>query len=329
VISELVGEWRLQLAKWRRMNAAHKTEVDGAPAPSANDEYLLYQILLGSFPSASLPPGGGPGRGSDLPNYTQRIVDYMRKATREAKQRTSWANPNEAYEAATESFVRDLLAEHLGNAFLEDLRASAKPVAWAGWFNSLSMTTVKLTSPGVPDIYQGNEIFDLSLVDPDNRRPVDYELRAAMLRELEALGDSPDLGPMLGQLEEGRAKLYVTWRLLQLRRQREALFRDGGYTAVRTTGQESKHVVAFARRQGGDVLVTVAPRLVAGLGVRPGNTPCDASLWGEARVELPFVEEGTSLRDVFTGRELKVEKGGLGVADVLARFPVAVLARLR
>jgi len=253
----------------------------------------------------------------------------MRKATREAKQRTSWANPNEAYEAATESFVRDLLAEHVGNAFLEDLRASVKPVAWAGWFNSLSMTTVKLTSPGVPDIYQGNEIFDLSLVDPDNRRPVDYERRAAMLRELQALADPPDLGPILAQLEDGRAKLYVTWRLLQLRRQREALFRDGGYTAVRTIGQESKHVIAFARRHGGDVLVTVAPRLVAGLGVRPGNTPCDASLWGEARVELPFVEEGTSLRDVFTGRELKVEKGGLGVADVLARFPVAVLARLR
>src|SRR5205085_5388046 len=112
--------------------------------------------------------------------------------------------------------------------FLEDLRASVAPVAWAGWFNSLSMTAVKLTSPGVPDIYQGNEIFDLSLVDPDNRRPVDYELRASMLRELQALPDSPDLSPMLGRLDDGRANLYVTCRLLPLRRPREELFRDGG-----------------------------------------------------------------------------------------------------
>jgi (1->4)-alpha-D-glucan 1-alpha-D-glucosylmutase len=160
---------------------------------------------------------------------------------------------------------------------------------------------------------------------------VDYERRAAMMDEIAALPGDPGeaVASMLSTLEDGRAKLYVTWRLLQLRKQREALFRDGGYTAVRTTGQESKHVIAFARRQGGDVLVTVAPRLIAGLGVRPGNTPCDAKLWGEARIELPFVEEGATLRDAFTGRELRIEKGGLAVADVLAHFPVAVLVRLR
>jgi (1->4)-alpha-D-glucan 1-alpha-D-glucosylmutase len=318
VISELVAEWRLQLGKWRRMNAGKKAEVDGMMAPSPNDEYLLYQVLLGSFPS------GG------LDAYTQRIVDYMRKAIREAKQRTSWANPNEPYEAAAESFIRALLSEHSGNAFLEDLRAAVKPVAWAGWFNGLAMAAVKLTSPGVPDIYQGNELWDLSLVDPDNRRPVDYERRRTLLAELERLTDpAASTAEMLSGIEDGRAKLYVIWRLLQLRKRHEALFREGSYTAVRVTGQLARHVLAFARRHGGEAAVTVVPRLVAGLGVRPGTTPCDASLWGEARIELPFADEGAVLRDVFSGRELAIEHGGIAVAEVLARFPVAVLVRAR
>jgi len=310
VISELVAEWRLQLSKWRRMNAGKKTEVDGAMAPSANDEYLLYQVLLGTFPVD-----------------TERIVDYMRKATREAKQRTSWANPNEPYEAATESFVRALLAEHAGNAFLEDLRSAVRPVAWIGWFNALSMAAIKLTSPGVPDIYQGNETWDFSLVDPDNRRPVDYERRRAMLEKLQALPDAPGkaLAEMLEKIDDGRAKMFVIARLLQLRKEHEALFREGGYTAVRATGQQAKHVVAFARRHGGETLVTVAPRLLAGLGVRPGTTPCDPSLWGEARLELPFFEDGAVLREVFSGRDVVVANGGLAVAELLLQFPVAVL----
>ena len=320
VISELVAEWRLQLSKWRRMNAAKKTEVDGAMAPSANDEYLLYQVLLGCYPAE--------GRHAD--EYVGRIVDYMRKATREAKQRTSWANPNEPYEAATESFVRALLSEHAGNAFLEDLRAAVKPVAWIGWFNSLAMAAVKLTSPGVPDIYQGNETWDLSLVDPDNRRPVDYDRREAMLAELAREGDPAiAASDMLARIEDGRAKLYVIWRLLQHRKRHEALFREGGYTAVRATGLNARHLLAFARRHGGEAAITVVPRLLAGLGVRPGTTPCEPSLWGEARIELPFLEEGTVLQELFSGRELVVENGGLKVSDVLARFPVAVLLRVR
>ena len=321
VISELVAEWRLQLSKWRRMNAGKKSDVDGVPAPSANDEYLLYQVLLGCYPA--------DGRPSD--DYVQRIVDYMHKATREAKQRTSWANPNEPYEAATESFVRALLAEHAGNAFLEDLRAAVQPVAWVGWFNGLSMAAIKLTSPGVPDIYQGNEIWDFSLVDPDNRRPVDYERRRAMLQNLQALPGAPGdaLADMLEKIDDGRAKMYVISRLLQLRKSHEALFREGGYTAVRATGQQAKHVLAFARRHGGETLVTVAPRMIAGLGVRPGTTPCEPSLWGEARLELPFFENGAVLREVFTGRDVTVEDGAVAMATLLSHFPVAVLIRTR
>jgi (1->4)-alpha-D-glucan 1-alpha-D-glucosylmutase len=323
VISELVAEWRLQLSKWRRLNGGRKTEVEGVPAPSANDEYLLYQVLLGSFPEGAT--------GQALEDYTQRIVDYMRKATREAKQRTSWGNPNEAYEVATEAFVRALLSGQPGNAFLDDLRAAVAPVAWVGWFNSLAMATVKLTSPGVPDIYQGNELFDFSLVDPDNRRPVDYDRRRSLLDEIARLPEVPGdaLRPLVASVADGRAKLYVIWRLLQLRKAHEALFREGNYTAVRATGQQGKHVLAFARRHGGDTLVTVAPRLVAGLGVRPGSTPCDAGLWGEARLELPFLENGTVLRELFSGRELTVADGAIPMSAAVAQFPVAVLLRIR
>jgi (1->4)-alpha-D-glucan 1-alpha-D-glucosylmutase len=316
VISERVPEWRLQLRKWSRMNDAHKTEVDGVPAPSRNDEYLLYQTLLGSLPLD----------GSPLAGYTERILAYMQKAMREAKQRTSWANVNEPYEAATRKFVTALLAEQAGNAFLDDLRAAAAPVAWTGYLNGLSMVTVKLTSPGVPDTYQGNELWDFSLVDPDNRRPVDYERRHALLRELEGLKPPFEraLADMLRNLPDGRAKLYVLWRLLHLRKAREALFLHGGYTAVRTTGLHARHLVCFARRHGGESIVTVAPRLIAGLGLAEGELPC-GGLWGETRVELPFCKPGAVLRDVLSGREHRVERAGLLAADVLAVFPTAVL----
>jgi (1->4)-alpha-D-glucan 1-alpha-D-glucosylmutase len=319
VISEKVPEWRLQLRKWSRMNAGRKADVDGQPAPSKNDEYLLYQTLLGSFD-----PKGS------LPEYTDRIVAYMEKATREAKQRTSWANPNEEYEAATTAFVRGLLEHHAGNTFLEDLRASVAPVAWIGFLNGLSMATVKFTSPGVPDIYQGNETWDFSLVDPDNRRPVDYERRRRMLAELEGLpngaGLDASLSAMLENIQDGRAKLYVAWRLLHLRKAKESLFLHGGYTAVHPSGSRARHVIAFARRHGGESAITVAPRLIGGLELRPGDLPCGDGVWRDTRLALPFFKDGTVLHDVLSGRTHTVDQGGLMIGSVLAMFPTAVLS---
>jgi (1->4)-alpha-D-glucan 1-alpha-D-glucosylmutase len=312
-LSELVAGWRLQLRKWHRMNLPRKTLLDEQPAPSRNDEYLLYQTLLGTFPVGAAGP---------LEAYVERIAEYMRKAAREAKVHSSWANVNEPYEKAMEEFIRALLADRPGNAFLEDLRAAARPVAWIGWLNGLSMMAVKHTSPGVPDTYQGNEIWDYSLVDPDNRRPVDYALRARLLEEVRgARAES-----LLADLSDGRAKLYVIHRLLRLRAEREALFRDGAYGAVRAAGTRARHLVAFARRHEGEACLTVAPRLFAGLGAQPGWLPCGAQVWGDTRIEVPFVKEGTQLRDVFTTREHRVTQGGLDAAAVLASFPVAVLS---
>jgi (1->4)-alpha-D-glucan 1-alpha-D-glucosylmutase len=315
VISERVPEWRLLLRKWHRMNLGRKSTVDDEPAPSKNDEYLLYQVLLGTFP-----PEGAPA--AERAEWTERIVAYMQKATREAKRHTSWANVNESYERATEGFVRALLEERPGNAFLEDLRESAEPVAWIGYLNGLSMAAVKLTSPGVPDIYQGNEVWDFSLVDPDNRRPVDYARREKLLAGLD--GAKP--AELLASIADGRAKLLVVARLLALRKAREALFRDGGYTPLRTPGARARHLVAFARRGGSETVITVVPRLMATLDLKPGEAPCGRALWDDARVDLPFIANGTVLRDAITGAAHTITDGGLDVADLLATFPVAVLA---
>jgi (1->4)-alpha-D-glucan 1-alpha-D-glucosylmutase len=202
-----------------------------------------------------------------------------------------------------------------------------KPVAWTGYLNGLSMAAIKLASPGVPDTYQGNETWDFSLVDPDNRRPVDYARREAMLAELEALQPplAPALGAMLASLEDGRAKMYVLWRMLQLRREREALFRAGGYTPVRATGELGRHLITFARRHEGECAIAVAPRLVATLGIRPRAVPCGTGVWGETRLDLGFLKDGAVLHDVFTLRTHVVEAGGLDIGRVLEHFPVSVL----
>ncbi len=319
VLSELAPGWRLTLRKWARMNAARKAVVDDAPAPSRNDEYLLYQILLGSLPNEA--------SGEALAEYRERVVAYMRKATREAKLRTSWARVNEPYEAATEAFVRALLEERAGNSFLDDLRSVAVPVTWAGLMNSIAMVAVKCTSPGVPDCYQGNEILDYSLVDPDNRRPVDYARRDKLLAAIEALAGAPearDLATVFGDAVDGCGKLFVMHRLLRLRRAHERLFRDGSYTPVRVRGMHARHVLAYARRLGRETVVTVVPRLVLALGVIPGRLPC-GDVWGDTRIEVPFATDGLVMRCAISGRERGVAEGGIPLAELLDVAPVAVL----
>ncbi|HSS28161.1 MAG TPA: malto-oligosyltrehalose synthase, partial [Usitatibacter sp.] len=319
-LTEMPAGWRLQLQKWGRMNDGRKTLVEDVPAPSRNDEYLLYQVMLGSMPVSADRAG--------LAAYRDRIVAYMQKAAREAKLRTSWANVNKAYEEAMEAFIRSLLDDTHPNPFLDDFRAALGPVAWLGGVNSLSMAAIKLTSPGVPDIYQGNEMLDFSLVDPDNRRPVDYDRRRALLEELHALGYEPSpaaLAEIFADPNDGRAKMYVVSRLLALRHERAALFRMAGYTPLRVTGQWARNVVAFARRHEDSVVATIAPRLTSALGVKPGVMPIGA-IWGDTQVSLPFLGEGASLRDAITGAVQKPDGNALQLASVLGQAPVAVLA---
>jgi (1->4)-alpha-D-glucan 1-alpha-D-glucosylmutase len=321
VISEMPGEWRRLLRRWERMNRSKKSAAEDVPAPSSNDEYLLYQVLLGTFPVA--------GAGASADSYSERIVAYMIKAGREAKVHTSWVNPSEQYEAAIASFVRALLGPAPRNLFLKDLRTHARTFAWFGGLNSLSMTLLKLTSPGVPDIYQGNETGDLSLVDPDNRRPVDYGKRARMLDELESLAKDPAAAArtLAASALDGRAKMWIVARVLELRRSNPDLFSRGQYLPLPAQGERASHVVAFMRRHAGQSAVTIAGRLWMKLGAEAGTPPLGADVWGSTTIEAGPLSG--SLIDVLSGEKLAVEDGRIRLAAAFSRFPGALLVPAR
>jgi (1->4)-alpha-D-glucan 1-alpha-D-glucosylmutase len=312
VLSEIPGGWRLALRRWSALNRPQRAKLEGGAAPSAADEYLLYQSLLGTLPPGALDEAA-------LAAWRERIEQYMIKAAREAKANTSWISPNEEYENALLGFVRALLGRLQPNPFLEDLRAQGQSIAWFGALNSLSMALIKFASPGVPDVYQGSELMDLSLVDPDNRRPVDSGLRARLLDPLQALRDPR---PLLDAPHDGRAKLWVTWRLLELRRKRPDLFRDGGYLPLAAGGKYAEHVVAFARTHASGTLVVVAGRLYAKMLGAAAGLPLGA-IWQDTMVELPA--NSHAFENVLTGERLVPEHGKLPLARACARFPVAAL----
>jgi (1->4)-alpha-D-glucan 1-alpha-D-glucosylmutase len=326
VISEMPAAWRLALRRWSRMNASHRRTLDGDAAPSRADEYLLYQTLLGTFTSE-------PIDAAALDDYRARIEGYMLKAVREAKVHTSWINVNAQYEDAVAGFVRALLGRLESNPFLDDLRLQAQQVAWFGMLNSLSMVLVKLSSPGVPDFYQGNEIIDLSLVDPDNRRPVDYGRRRALLDDLQRIAAAPagawaqSVRRLFDDPFDGRAKLWLTWRALQLRRECEALFRRGDYHPLAVSGARSRHALAYARRLGEAGIVVAAARLFASMALEPGALPAGEGAWGDTALDLAFLPAGTRLTNVLTGEALETDASGrLPLARAMAHFPGALLA---
>jgi (1->4)-alpha-D-glucan 1-alpha-D-glucosylmutase len=308
------------LRRWRSQHRGlrHKLEAAGAAAgaPSHADEYLLYQTLLGTLPVGDL-------NETTLAPYRERMVLYMQKAAREAKLYTRWTHPQEAYEGALEGFVRALLGHPENNTFLTELRALSATLAWFGALNSLSTTLLKLTAPGVPDFYQGHEVIGLTLVDPDNRRPVDYEALNQSLASLESL-DPAQLPTLMAAPQDGRAKLWITWRLLALRRERPALFRDGDYTALKVSGAHAAHVVAFTRRIEGTTLVVIAGRLFARLLGEAILPPLGEAAWADTAVmvDLP---DGTRLTDALSGETLLVTHGRITLGAAFACLPGAAL----
>ena len=320
VLSEIPAGWRLALRRWSAMNQTHRSKLEAGSAPSLADEYLLYQTLLGTLPPDALDEGA-------LAAWRERIERYMIKAAREAKANTSWISPNEEYEHAVVGFVRGLLGRLQPNPFLDDLRAQAEPVAWFGALNSLSMALVKFTSPGVPDIYQGREVMDLSLVDPDNRRPVDYAKRERWLDEFAALAQQPGLGTAVRALasapHDGRAKLWLTWRMLEARRKGPELFRDGGYLPLEAHGAKAEHVLAYARRHQGKTLVVIAGRLFAKLLGEAGKLPLGEDVWGDTAIDAAGLAERTPLENLLTGETVAVKDGRIAIASAFASFPGA------
>jgi (1->4)-alpha-D-glucan 1-alpha-D-glucosylmutase len=301
VLSELSSAWRLQLRRWHTANRSRRTEADGQSLPSKADEYHYYQALLGIWPTGQ----------ADLESLKERLKTYMLKAVREAKVRTSWINPDTEYEAALERFVVQSLENPM---FVKEMSDAAAQLARLGMLVGLSQAVLKVASPGVPDYYQGTELWDFSLVDPDNRRPVDYALRKKLLTE-----EKPDAHALLQSLSDGRAKLHVIRQGLVLRRKHPRLFHGGRYTALHADAGREENVAAFALQHGDQVVIPVAPRLFAGLMGEGDLAPLGERAWGEAKLVLPEA----AYRDVLTGEAIK--GGAQPVAALLSRFPVALL----
>jgi (1->4)-alpha-D-glucan 1-alpha-D-glucosylmutase len=319
-LTEMPGLWDRSIRRWSRLNARKKGFVDGGPAPTENDEYALYQTVIGTWPAGWLEAESIDA--GERNAYVARIEDYLRKAVREAKYRSSWTNPNVPYEDASLAFVRRILAERGSGTFQRELTGLARECATLGMVSSLAQTTLKLTSPGVPDLYQGTELWDLSLVDPDNRRTVDYAARGAMLAEFEAAWRRENQLELCDELlrgwQDGRIKAYVVWRLLHVRREHADLFLRGGYAPLETAGAHAENLIAFAR----EGIVTLVPRLVRRLLVRDERGVRLA--FDDEQIRLPR-DAPASYRDVFTGLEYETQAGRLGVAAILNRFPAAVL----
>ncbi len=307
VISDVPDEFRAKVVEWAQITAAKKSQVNGAVAPDGNEEYYLYQTLLGAYPW-----------GNSDSEFAERIKLHMVKALREAKVHTNWFSPNLQYEEAVTTFISEIL-EH--NGFLDKFLPFQRKIAFYGCFNSLAQTLLKTTCPGVPDFYQGTELWDLNLVDPDNRRPINFQLRQKLLSEIVRL--KPAKAPELFQTpDDGRVKLYAIYKLLQLRRKSRVLFEQGDYLPLAVKGTYAEHVVAFCRKKDNAYAVTIALRFpVALLNIREEGAAVD---WLDTYISLP---DGTPSRwsETFTDRIIISCCGRLPLRDVLAQFPVALL----
>jgi (1->4)-alpha-D-glucan 1-alpha-D-glucosylmutase len=331
--------WQRTVTEWRQLTAVHRTAVDRRWAPDANDEYLFYQTLVASWPAED---PGAPIPTEAAPEFVARVRAYMQKAIREAKLHTSWINQHAAYEDAVSRFVDTALTGSAGHAFLSVSLPFIRRIAHAGMVNSLAQVVLKVASPGVPDFYQGTETWQLDMADPDNRRPVDFGGRHAMLcelmpwvRRIEALADSTtdvpsgDIAQYVGQLlaawPDARIKMFVTACALRLRRRESPVFIDGRYLALRTEGPESAHLVTFARHHGAKLVVAAVPRLTSDKQLASSASQSAESVWDGTRLFLP---PGTSgIRHLFTGERIVADATGeyVQAADLFRRCPVALL----
>jgi (1->4)-alpha-D-glucan 1-alpha-D-glucosylmutase len=345
VLSELTEEWSRSVSRWRRANQTHRTVVDGVPAPDRNDEYRFYQSLVGVWP---------PGGGTPTAELVARLRAYMHKSIKEAKVHTTWINENRAYDAATARFVERSLTGAGGARFLPLLQPFVERVARLGIVNSLAQVALKLTSPGVPDFYQGTELWDLSLVDPDNRRPVAFELRARLLHELEDLlvpppipetTDSTDpkqatdyadhadhtdrVAELLAAWPDGRIKLFLTTCGLRLRRSDPELFLEGTYLPLDVDVTVAAGAVAFARMFGDRVLITIVPRLSAPVCSPEHPFPVGPDCWKTSRIMLPPELGSRRYRNALTGQYIEptrtATQSWIFVGEALRVLPIAVL----
>jgi len=315
VLSEIPKEWERNIRTWSRINRLKKREVKGRRVPDSNDEYFLYQTLIGAFPFDE----------SDCLPFVDRMKEYTVKAVREAKVHTAWLKPDSDYENAFVSFVEDILDLNEGNPFLHEFLPFQRKVSYYGIFNSLSQTLIKIASPGVPDFYQGTELWDLNLVDPDNRRPVDFARRMSFLSGIQERCGSDVLNlikELLRTREDGRIKLFLTNRALLLRRESSEIFQKGAYVSIEPAGKYRDHVIAFARNLPDKWVLAIAPRFLTTL-IDEGKLPLGEKVWHDTHI--PLLDGMPHLwKNGITDQFIKVGDR-LRMGDVLEHFPVALL----
>ncbi|TAM52062.1 MAG: malto-oligosyltrehalose synthase [Paraburkholderia sp.] len=333
VLSEIADDWAAKLRAWSTLNAPHRrassspssiglstacsrlpgSTPDWAPGPAA--EAILYQTLVGAWPYEL-----DHADADAVQVFAERIAQWQLKAAREAKRQTSWHAPDEAYEAASRAFLFDILAPQRREGFLQELSSFVARIERAGAINSLLQTILRVTSPGVPDLYQGAELWDFSLVDPDNRRPVDFGQRRGWLV------DTPP-SEQLRNWRDGRVKLGIVHRALTLRAVSPALFLEGSYIPLTVSGTRARHAIAFARRHGDAYAIVIATRLSASLLPESGGLPLvDPSAWEDTSIELPAALAGRALFDCLSPAAPKADQAGrLYLREALSALPVALL----
>ena len=331
VLSELPHEWAREAAKWMRITKTYRTIVDGEAAPDRNDEYRFHQAVIGAWPAE-----GAADATEASADFIERMQRYMLKSVRESKTHTSWLNPHEPYETALNRFIQHVLSGRGAERFLPVMLPFQRRIAVVGMVNSLAQTVLKLGSPGVPDFYQGTELWDLSLVDPDNRRPVDFTQRQRLLDEVDALlqKEPPErargLGEWLHSWEDGRIKLLTIAAGLRLRRYAPSLFLEGRYIPLETDITISAGAVAFARVHGSDAAIFAAPRLCATLSADPEFVPLGNSCWKTSRILLPPELAGRAFQHVLTGVQIQSTitdgESWIPAGELFATVPVAILA---
>jgi (1->4)-alpha-D-glucan 1-alpha-D-glucosylmutase len=332
VLSEMPQIWAAQVMRWRRVNRTRKKQIsDGRVVPDSNEEYLLYQTLIGTWPIQM--ENGFPTANLDSvsrAHYIHRIQEYMTKAVHEAKVNLSWINPDSEYVDALCRFIDRILTPGTDlrpNTFLRLLETLVPRVAYYGSLNSLSQTLMKLTAPGVPDIYQGQELLDFSLVDPDNRRPVDFQSRQQILDELDAAEHGGNyFSQLMRQWPEGRLKLWVTSRVLRFRAANREIFERGSYVPLFATGEYQRHLVGFARIYREKVAIVAATRFLLTLTNGDPTTPVLGETWDDSELGLPADLHHRTLKDVLSGQTVEVTpKDTLHCQEVFRHLPLALL----
>jgi (1->4)-alpha-D-glucan 1-alpha-D-glucosylmutase len=316
VLSEIPEEWQEQIQKWQQINKPLRGESKSEPWAISNEEYFLYQSLVGGWPIEEPLPQ----------NFADRLEEYLLKSMKEAKVNTSWSFQNEEHEKQAIAFARNILSP--SHAFVKAFRPFQKKVAHYGVFNSLSQTLIKLTSPGVPDIYQGCELWDLSFVDPDNRRPVDYQVRKQNLEQIRVQSKENReafLQTLLAYKEDGRIKQFTVYTTLQVRNQYISLFNEGSYIPLQVRGKYKEHIIAFAREKDGKAIIVAAPRFLTKV-VDETQLPIGESVWKDTAIELPKSLNTGNWQQVFSEKSV-VSEGKLFARDIFGEFPLGLLIK--